>query len=124
MNNSPRCSAKREIWLIFCLWVVAAAAWAQADAPADSTDAYRLGAGGTTYRFSDDGEPGGSAGRPILQQIEGHDLTDVMVVVVRYYGGTKLGVGGLVRAYGAAAAAVMAVEMEATVETVVIPVKS
>ena len=54
-------------------------------------------------RVSDDGEPGGSAGRPILAQIEGHDLEDVLVVVSRYYGGTKLGVGGLIRAYGGTA---------------------
>jgi len=65
--------------------------------------AYRLGRGGETWRFQDDGEPSGSAGRPILQQIEGHDLTDVVIAVTRYFGGTKLGIGGLVRAYGAAA---------------------
>lgn len=59
-------------------------------------------ADGTT-RSSDDGEPGGSAGRPILAQIEGHEVTDAMVVVVRWYGGTKLGVGGLIRAYGGTA---------------------
>ncbi len=55
------------------------------------------------HQSSDDGEPGGSAGRPILAQIEGHDVVNVLVVVTRYYGGTKLGVGGLVRAYGGAA---------------------
>jgi uncharacterized YigZ family protein len=54
-------------------------------------------------RSSDDGEPGGSAGRPILAQIIGHCLSNVLVVVTRYYGGTKLGVGGLIRAYGGAA---------------------
>ncbi|TNE92642.1 MAG: YigZ family protein [Deltaproteobacteria bacterium] len=54
-------------------------------------------------RSSDDGEPGGSAGRPILAQIEGHGVTNVAVVVVRWYGGTKLGVGGLIRAYGGTA---------------------
>lgn len=69
--------------------------------------AYRLGRSGDTWRFQDDGEPSGSAGRPILQQIEGQDLTDVVVTVTRYFGGTKLGVGGLVRAYGGAAAAVL-----------------
>lgn len=54
-------------------------------------------------RSSDDGEPGGSAGRPILAQILGHGLADVLVVVTRFYGGTKLGIGGLIRAYGGSA---------------------
>jgi uncharacterized YigZ family protein len=63
--------------------------------------AYRIGA---AYRFSDDGEPGGSAGRPILAAIDGQGCDEVMVVVIRWYGGTNLGVGGLVRAYGGAAA--------------------
>jgi len=66
--------------------------------------AYRVGKPCDGFRFNDDGEPGGSAGRPILQQLEGHGLTDVVCVVTRYYGGTKLGVGGLVRAYGGCAA--------------------
>jgi uncharacterized YigZ family protein len=56
------------------------------------------------YRFNDDGEPASTAGRPILAAIEGKQLDHVMVVVTRYYGGTKLGVGGLVRAYGGSAA--------------------
>ncbi|MBT8063180.1 MAG: IMPACT family protein, partial [Gammaproteobacteria bacterium] len=56
------------------------------------------------YRSSDDGEPGGSAGRPILAAIEGRQLNRVMVVVIRHYGGIKLGVGGLIRAYGGTAA--------------------
>jgi uncharacterized YigZ family protein len=55
------------------------------------------------FRSSDDGEPGGSAGRPILAQIEGHDLQNVAVVVTRWFGGVKLGVGGLIRAYGGCA---------------------
>lgn len=55
-------------------------------------------------RAGDAGEPGGSAGRPILAQIAGRDLVDTAVIVTRYFGGTKLGVGGLVRAYGGAAA--------------------
>ena len=58
-------------------------------------------------RASDDGEPNGTAGRPILQEITGRGLSEVAVVVTRYYGGTKLGTGGLVRAYGEAAAAVL-----------------
>lgn len=63
--------------------------------------AYRIGA---HYRFNDDGEPGGSAGRPILLAIEGQGLDGVAVVVTRWFGGIKLGVGGLVRAYGGCAA--------------------
>ncbi|QXP86626.1 IMPACT family protein [Methylococcus capsulatus] len=56
------------------------------------------------YRFSDAGEPGGTAGQPILRAIEGQGLDHVVVGVVRYFGGTKLGAGGLVRAYGGTAA--------------------
>lgn len=63
--------------------------------------AYRIG---PDYRSNDDGEPGGSAGRPILQAIEGQGMDLVMVVVTRWFGGIKLGVGGLVRAYGGTAA--------------------
>lgn len=63
--------------------------------------AYRIDA---LYRFSDDGEPGGSAGRPILAAIDGQQVDRVVVLVTRYFGGIKLGVGGLVRAYGGAAA--------------------
>ncbi len=65
--------------------------------------AYRMGIGGSEFRSNDDGEPSGSAGRPILSAIDKLGLTDVIVVVTRYFGGTKLGVGGLVRAYGSAA---------------------
>lgn len=57
------------------------------------------------YRFNDDGEPAGTAGRPILQAMEGADIERALVVVRRYFGGIKLGAGGLVRAYSAAAAA-------------------
>jgi len=63
--------------------------------------AYRIG---QEYRSSDDGEPAGTAGRPILAAIDGQGFDRVMVVVTRWYGGIKLGAGGLVRAYGAAAA--------------------
>ncbi|TBR12613.1 MAG: YigZ family protein [Lysobacter sp.] len=63
--------------------------------------AYRIG---SEYRSSDDGEPGGTAGRPILAAIDGHGLDGVVVVVTRWYGGINLGAGGLVRAYGGCAA--------------------
>jgi uncharacterized YigZ family protein len=69
--------------------------------------AYRLGSGGDVYRIHDDGEPGNSAGRPILAAIDHGALTNVIVIVTRWFGGTKLGVGGLVRAYGDAAAAAL-----------------
>jgi len=61
--------------------------------------AYRIGTDGTQYRASDDGEPAGSAGKPILGQIDSAELTNVLVVVVRYFGGTLLGVPGLINAY-------------------------
>ena len=61
--------------------------------------AYRLGRDGAVWRASDDGEPSGSAGRPILGQIDAAGLSDVLVVVVRYFGGIKLGIPGLIRAY-------------------------
>ena len=65
--------------------------------------AYRIGPAADLFRFNDDGEPSGTAGQPILRQIEGRELTNTLVVVTRYYGGTKLGTGGLIRAYGEAA---------------------
>jgi len=61
--------------------------------------AYRIGVEGNIFRASDDGEPAGSAGRPILGQIDSKELTNIMVVVVRYFGGTLLGVPGLINAY-------------------------
>jgi len=79
--------------------------------------AWRLGPAGSIWRAQDDGEPGGSAGRPILAQLEGAELTNAVLLVTRYFGGTKLGVGGLVRAYGSAAAA--AIEA-ATIREVVV----
>jgi uncharacterized YigZ family protein len=66
--------------------------------------AYRLGLRGDRYRANDDGEPSGTAGRPILGQIDNRELTNIAVVVVRYFGGVKLGVGGLIQAYKASAA--------------------
>ena len=61
--------------------------------------AYRLGHKGDSFRANDDGEPSSSAGRPILGQIDSRCLSDVLVVVVRYFGGIKLGIPGLIRAY-------------------------
>lgn len=65
--------------------------------------AWRLNPDKTHYRVNDDGEPPGSAGKPIYGQIVSRDLTNLLVVVVRYFGGTKLGVGGLIQAYRSAA---------------------
>ncbi len=65
--------------------------------------AWRLGIEKEHYRANDDGEPVNSAGKPILGQIEKYDLTNVLIAVVRYFGGTKLGVGGLIDAYRTAA---------------------
>ena len=61
--------------------------------------AFRMGMNGENYRANDDGEPSGSAGLPIYNQLLAHEITNVLVVVIRYYGGTKLGVSGLVKAY-------------------------
>lgn len=66
--------------------------------------AWRLGTAGLQYRENDDGEPSGTAGRPIMGQIDSLGVTNVLVVVVRYFGGKLLGAGGLIRAYRAAAA--------------------
>lgn len=61
--------------------------------------AFRMGLKGENYRANDDGEPSGSAGLPIYNQLLAHELTNILLVVVRYYGGTKLGVSGLVKTY-------------------------
>ncbi|MGY6650527.1 IMPACT family protein [Wenyingzhuangia sp. IMCC45574] len=61
--------------------------------------AYRLGYDGAKYRVNDDGEPGNTAGQPIYGQLLAFDVTNVLLVVVRYFGGVKLGVGGLIKAY-------------------------
>lgn len=84
--------------------------------------AYRLAPDAPAPRSSDDGEPNGSAGVPILREIEGRDLWGVVVVVTRYFGGTKLGVGGLVRAYGEAAGAALDAARKRVV-TVRVPVR-
>jgi uncharacterized YigZ family protein len=84
--------------------------------------AYRLGMKRESFRYQDDGEPSGTAGVPILGAIDAKELTDVLVLVVRYFGGTKLGTGGLVRAYGDAAREVLerAVIVELRIDRLVI----
>lgn len=70
--------------------------------------AYVLGSERKIFRTNDDGEPGSTAGKPILGQINSAELTDILIVVVRYYGGVNLGTGGLIVAYKTAAAAAIA----------------
>jgi uncharacterized YigZ family protein len=65
--------------------------------------AFRIGKDQEVYRVNDDGEPSGSAGRPIYGQILSHELTNILIVVLRYFGGTKLGIPGLINAYKTAA---------------------
>ncbi|MFW6006482.1 MAG: IMPACT family protein [Halanaerobiales bacterium] len=66
-----------------------------------NVSAYKLGIGDSALKYSDDdGEPAGSSGPPVLEVIEGKSLTNTVIVITRYFGGTKLGIGGLIRAYG------------------------
>lgn len=65
--------------------------------------AYRVGEAPYETRYNDDGEPSGTAGKPIFGQIQSYDLTNILIVVIRYFGGVKLGTGGLIQAYRAAA---------------------
>src|SRR6185369_7547592 len=80
--------------------------------------AYRVGTDGNNFRSSDDGEPSGSAGKPILGQIDSKGLTNVLVVVVRYFGGTLLGVPGLINAYKMATS--MALQLTPTIQKPVV----
>ncbi|MFP5042312.1 IMPACT family protein [Parasediminibacterium sp. JCM 36343] len=76
--------------------------------------AYRVGLGNKVFRVSDDGEPSGSAGKPILNAIDSKQLTNVLIVVVRYFGGTLLGVPGLINAYRSAAS--MALQLTPSIQ--------
>jgi uncharacterized YigZ family protein len=76
--------------------------------------AYRIGVDGNTFRVSDDGEPSGTAGRPILGQIDSKQVTNVLIIVVRYFGGTLLGVPGLINAYKTAAS--LALQVTAVIQ--------
>ena len=84
--------------------------------------AYRMGLTGENYRANDDGEPSGSAGLPIYNQLLANEITNVIVIVVRYYGGTKLGVSGLVKTYKESAkltleeSHIITKELETTIE--------
>lgn len=84
--------------------------------------AYILGKDMKNYRSNDDGEPNHSAGDPILGQIKSNELTQILIVVVRYFGGTKLGVGGLIRAYKTAAAEAIS-SAEIVEKTVMVPIE-
>lgn len=94
---------------------------------ADAThncSAYRIGSGDRcVYRADDAGEPAGTAGKPILQALERRHVSDAAIVVSRYFGGTKLGIGGLIRAYGGAAFAVLdhseLIEVVPTIELII-----
>ena len=83
--------------------------------------AWRLGADNQFFRLNDDGEPSGTAGRPILGQIQQNELTDILVIVVRYFGGVLLGTSGLTNAYKQAASEALsnAMKIEKIVESVI-----
>ncbi len=82
--------------------------------------AYRIGQQGDTYRLNDDGEPSSTAGRPIFGEILSANLSDILVVVVRWFGGVKLGVPGLIRAYKSASAEALS-KASVVTKTAVVP---
>lgn len=84
------------------------AAWEEHPQATHIVYAYQLGKRGDLFGLSDDGEPHGTAGRPVLEVIKGSGITNLLVMVVRYFGGTKLGTGGLVKAYTESAQEVLA----------------
>lgn len=108
-ESAYRDKASKFIGLVFPVRTEAEAREAIAEARKRFFDAshhcyaYCIGAGQEVFRFNDDGEPSGSAGRPIYGQILSKGLSDTLVVVVRYFGGTKLGIPGLIKAYRTAA---------------------
>ena len=83
--------------------------WAYRSSPISSSQSSSSSSSECTYRYSDDGEPTGTAGKPILQALEGEDVVDIVLVVIRYYGGIKLGTGGLTRAYGSVAKSLLSI---------------
>lgn len=84
--------------------------------------AYKIGPEGMEFRYSDDGEPNGTGGKPILFSIQKYALSDILVVVTRFFGGTKLGVGGLARAYGDSANEVLKISKKRPVY-IIVPVR-
>lgn len=85
------------------------AAWKEHPQATHIVYAYQIGKRGDLFGLSDDGEPHGTAGRPILEVLKGSGITNVLIMVVRYFGGTKLGTGGLVKAYTEAAQSVLSI---------------
>ena len=80
--------------------------------------AYKIGVQSEIYRINDDGEPSGTAGKPIMGQLNSHNLTNILCIVIRYFGGTKLGVPGLIKAYKDATSD--AIEKAAVVEKFIV----